>query len=367
MNNRRHNPEFERRPLNFTFACKISPCLNNHDFVEGILTSSSLSVLYGEPGVGKTFLVIDLAMCIASGCNWLDRKVDQGAVLYIAGEGQAGVRNRVSAWRMHHKGEIVEELPFALTDRGIDLLTSDHDVSEVIDVCQRIREATNKSVRLVVVDTLSRAMAGGNENSSDDMGLLVQRADKIREGTGAHVLLVHHSGKDRTNGARGHSLLKAAINTEIEVQRTGDISIVRVVKQRDLPVTSEMAFQLEQVTLGCDERNNPVTSCIVTSTTFDPFLSMTTAKDARLRGQPKRALELLTKVVDENGVVPPACNEIPAERRAVREERWREECRTARLATGESESGQRQAFARAQRILVDRGLVAVWGGWIWQS
>jgi RecA-family ATPase len=51
-------------------------------------------------------------------------------------------------------------------------------------------------------------MAGGNENAPDDMGALVRNIDRLRAETGAAVLLVHHTGKDTSRGARGHSLAR---------------------------------------------------------------------------------------------------------------------------------------------------------------
>ena len=70
----------------------------------------------------------------------------------------------------------------------------------------------SKPLRLIVIDTLARAIAGGDENKSESMGQLVVHADAIRKETGAHVLFVHHSGKDQARGARGHSSLLSLIH-----------------------------------------------------------------------------------------------------------------------------------------------------------
>ena len=114
-------------------------------------------------------------------------------------------------------------------------------------------------VALIVLDTLSRVMAGGEENGSVDMGAMVRHFDRIRLATGAHVMVVHHSGKDVARGARGHSLLRAATDTEIEI---ADRQIA-VTKQRDLDKAWSSAFGLKVVTLGCDEDGQDVTSCVL--------------------------------------------------------------------------------------------------------
>jgi hypothetical protein len=102
-------------------------------------------------------------------------------------------------------------------------------------------------------------MAGGEENSSVDMGQMVQHFDRIRRSSGAHVMVVHHSGKDQARGARGHSLLRAATDTEIEI---GDRQIT-VTKQRDLDMSFASAFELRVVELGRDEDGDAITSCTV--------------------------------------------------------------------------------------------------------
>jgi AAA domain len=139
------------------------------------------------------------------------------------------------------------------------------DVPKVVATIKLIAKRLDMAVRIVVVDTLARAMAGGNENASEDMGALVANSDIIRDQSGACVLYVHHCGKDAARGSRGHSSLKAATDTEIEVTRGADqVSIARVTRQRDMESEGSFAFKLEPVELGCNQRGKAVTSCVVT-------------------------------------------------------------------------------------------------------
>jgi hypothetical protein len=87
----------------------------------------------------------------------------------------------------------------------------------------------------------------------------------LRSLTGAHIAFIHHSGKDSAKGARGHSSLRAAVDTEIEISRidTSSPSSIKIVKQREMEMLDEMAFTLSRIELGTNQRGKPVTSCVV--------------------------------------------------------------------------------------------------------
>jgi hypothetical protein len=108
-------------------------------------------------------------------------------------------------------------------------------------------------------------LAGGNENASEDMGALVMNADRIRKETGAHLSFIHHCGKDAAKGARGHSLLRAATDTEVEIARSESVAggTIKVTKQRDLPRQSDFGYALKTIELGVNRHGETVTSCVV--------------------------------------------------------------------------------------------------------
>lgn len=233
------------------------------DFVEGLLTEGGASVVYGPSNCGKSFWILDLAVAVATGKPFRGNlQVDQGAVIYVVLEGSHGVKNRIEA--LKREDRLPDDAPLFLCFASVSLLEKKHAAKLAASV-KLAAEQSGLPCRLVILDTLARAMAGGDENSGKDMGAAVKTMDAIRESTGAHVMLVHHCGKDEARGARGHSCLRAAVDTEIELSRPdgGTISTVRVSKQRDLPMGNAMPFSLEVVTLGTDRRGKPVTSCVV--------------------------------------------------------------------------------------------------------
>jgi hypothetical protein len=233
------------------------------DFVESLLTEGGASVVYGPSNCGKSFWILDLAVAVATGKDFRDElEVDQGAVVYVALEGEHGFRNRIEA--LKRAGMIEEATPLFLCFSPVSLLEPGHEKR----LAESIRQAAASSelpCRLVIIDTMARAMAGGDENSGQDMTAAVASIDAVRATTGAHVAVVHHCGKDEARGARGHSSLRAAVDTEIEVSRSDGTSIttVRVTKQRDVAIAGPFPFSLEVIELGTDRRGKAVTSCIV--------------------------------------------------------------------------------------------------------
>ena len=260
-------PEEEKDSSTFPlfYADDISPILQTNDFVEDVLCENQFSVIYGESNCGKTFFMLDLAMHVALGMNWRGKHVEQGGVLYAALEGGYGTQNRICAFKEHHK--IHGNIPLTIIRSSIDFLDAEGDIEKlaasVVEAQKRIGD-----IKLIVVDTLSRAISGGDENTATDMGQMIIHADYLRALTGAHISFIHHSGKDKALGARGHSSLRAAVDTEIEISRESekDPSQIRFVKQREMEMIDPMHFNLKRVELGHNDRMKVVSSCVVEPT-----------------------------------------------------------------------------------------------------
>lgn len=253
--------------LPLLYYADIVPALDAADFVERLLIDGAMTVVYGDSNTGKTFFVLDLALHVSAGLPWRGREVERRGVLYLALEGSHGIRNRVAAFKLANVANEAD-LAFAVVPVPLNLRAADGDTLRVIEAAKAAAERLTVPVGLVVVDTLSRAMAGGNENAPEDMTAFIAQVDLIRQALPAHLIVVHHCGKDAARGARGHSSLRAATDTEIEVSRDhlARTSLARVTKQRDLELGDEFAFRLHPVELGKDRRGRVVTSCVVHAT-----------------------------------------------------------------------------------------------------
>lgn len=222
--------------------------------IKGVLPKAGLVVLYGESGSGKSFVALDMAACIALGRPWRERRVRQGRVVYIAAEGAGGFRNR-SVALCQHLGIQPVDLPLDVIADAPNLLQKD----DALDVARSIGRAD-----VVVIDTFAQVTPGANENAGEDMGKALAHCAGIHRATGATVLLVHHSGKDASKGARGWSGIKAAADAELEVTKTPAGRALRTSKMKDGDDSLSWGFGLDIVTIGVDEDGDPITSCVVT-------------------------------------------------------------------------------------------------------
>lgn len=251
--------------LEYVCANDIDECDEhfNDEMVERVLGSDGMSVIYGDSNSGKTFLAIDLSCAIARGISWHGQRTDCGAVLYLATEGYGSVRNRIKAYKRHHQ---VKEMPVYVVRSPVNFFDGDADALQVIKLIQDIENRHRLKVRLIVGDTMARISTGANENSGQDMGIVIKHAEMVRDMGMAHFLWIHHCGKDAARGMRGWSGFRAFVDTEIEVAETPDSPVrsVEITKQRDGDGKGDRyGFTLHSVTIGANRWGDTRSTCVV--------------------------------------------------------------------------------------------------------
>jgi hypothetical protein len=320
------------------------------------LDAGTFSVVYGEPNVGKTFFALDIAFHVAAGWDWHGSRVRGGPVVYLAAEGGRGVELRIEAFRRDRPDmarQIETEGTFHLLPITVDLCAPG-DAEALVDALREIRPS------LIVIDTLARSMGAGDENTAKDMGALVKNADFLRAETGAHVLVIHHSGKDTTKGARGSGALKGAIDHEIELTREGKVITAENKKERDGPSGLCFSYTLRPVTLGIDEDGDEVTSCVVARCDEVP------KRAPKVTGQAKIALQAFGDALAVHGETRSG-DMFPAGVKGVSLEHWRAFCDRHSLSSGNSDSAQRKAFFGAKNALQEKGIICVVDGFAWRA
>jgi len=293
--------------VRFEESAALALIEGNKPLIKGLLDCGAMSVLYGASNVGKTFVALDLAFHVAAGLPWRGRSVTKAAVVYVAAEAGRGIHRRVAALRQHYAAEIAaleargESVTLSIVPCPIDLRDDKGDTEALIGLIKAAAAAMGAEPGLVFIDTLSRAIAGGDENSSVDMGAFVKHADRLRGATKAHTSVVHHSGKDTSKGARGHSLLRAAADTEIEIAD----GRIEVTKQREMEGGQVIGFRLKEVILGADPDGDIITSCVLAERVVDDDgLPALTEEEKQWDELLMKGLE---KMSEERGVIISKC------------------------------------------------------------
>jgi hypothetical protein len=342
----------------FVLFCELDAQSNKEWLVQNLLGHGEASAMYGKPGDGKSVLAQDLGMHVAAGWPWHGRPVRRGAVLYIALERRKLVERRAIAFREKHG---VRALPFAIIG-GVFDFRDKRTVKYIIDVVRQVEVLTGEQVVLIVIDTLSRALCGGDENSSRDMGAIVASTALLQQGTSAHVMSIHHIPIDGGERMRGHGALLGAMDTTISVVKGDTVRTATVIKANDSEEGEQVAFTLESVPIGQDGEGNQTTAPVVVPMEGMPPQS---AKSAHLTKAAQIALRALAEVLAEQGQSAPASNHIPAGVKVVEISTWRQQAYRRGISTSEEDRAKQQAFKRASEHLIAGGRVGMWDKSVW--
>lgn len=213
--------------------------------IDEMIADHGLSIIYGDPGAGKSFIALDMALRIAFSMDWHGTATKGAGVLYIAGEGARGLGKRVKGWRREHALEGVEA-PFLLLPVAVQLLEA-KDRAKLLRTIDAAVARAGFKIGLVIVDTVSRALAGQDENGQESMSMFVAACGEIQVHTGGAVIGVHHSGKDKERGMRGSTVLLGGCDASIKVTKSGDVATLKTEKQKDAEEAAPIAFTLKKV------------------------------------------------------------------------------------------------------------------------
>jgi hypothetical protein len=345
--------------LKFTLYRDIGAAPRKQWLVRDILGAGELSCWFGAPGSGKSVLMTDLAGHVAAGLPWFGRTTNKCAVLYIALERAGVVKRRFAAFQLHHR---LADLPIAIVSGSVDL-RAPQDADAVIEQANRLQQLVGLPVGLVIVDTVSRALRAGDENSPKDMGALVANFGRIQDATAAHLATVHHVPVDAQR-LRGHGLLLAANDTTVHVEKTAACRSATVDKANDGPEGERVAFTLSSVTLDVDEATGETTTAPAVVPVDN--MSAEALRPARLPKAAQTALRALHEAATDVGTVPPASNHIPQGLRVVTADQWRQYAYRMGISTGE-ERAKQQAFKRATEYLIAGQYVGAWDNQYWPA
>jgi hypothetical protein len=320
--------------------------------LKGLISPAEISLWVGPPKCGKSFLLLYVAYMLSLGRSVFGRRVKPTKVLYVAAEGEAGIANRIRALRDKYG----DSPDFYFIAQPADLL---HESGHLRDLVKAARAC---GAQLIVLDTLSRLMAGGDENSPQDMGRFVANVTELRHDTEAHIAIVHH-GTKASNGSspRGHSSLTGADDALVEILKQDDGSrTATVVHAKDDADGMRWGFSLDKVELGTDDDGDPITTLIVREHTEAPAAE---AKAIHLSDNQQIGMKTLHAAMKANGILA-TVDDDHGERSVVAEADWRAWF-YREGKPGESQEIKRQAFKRAVESLLAKGRIGCRDDFVW--
>jgi RecA-family ATPase len=324
--------------------------------VKSWLDLDATSLVYGQSNTGKSFLTLDVAFYVAAGWRWNNCRVTQSNVIYVAAEGGTGFSKRIRAIATCNPDlfeaakEHFHHLPLQLDLHGKE------------DVEALLTAIAERPVDLLIIDTLAMSLGAGNENDGKDVTQFLTHIAEIRQKLGCHVMLVHHSGKDQGKGARGHSSLRAAVDTEIEVSMDGLMRLATTKKQRDLEGGKVAAFNLNVINLGNDKDGEPITSCTVQPQDAD---ELKRSKKQKLSGNYQVAHQALHDALKNEGSRVLNSESYPSSRKIVNSEAWYLEFQMRRASDNVKEDNNRKAFKRARNWLQEHDYTREYDDKVW--
>lgn len=321
--------------------------------IRGFLPRGSVALLFGDAAAGKSLQAIEWAACVALGREWRGRRVAQGSVVFIAGEGHAGLPARFKAWEIANDEQLPDCLHVSTT--GAAFL----DQAAAIEVARAI-EALPEKPALVVVDTLHANFGPGDENSASDMGAFLAGIKRVHDvAPDAVLLVVHHPGHGDKTRARGSYALHGALDAEYRLELDGELRILSCTKPKDFERPDPVRSELSVVELPwLDEDGDPVTA---------PVLAPTDLEQQKARDLPEGLRIAFTSLLDAVSA-PPGPNwhgANPKPPLIVTRQQWRATFENHHHA--DSQETRRKAFNRAVKDLHSGGAVGAWSDTFWPT
>lgn len=177
-----------------SFVGPYTPALKP-ELIHGILRQGHKMLLAGSSKAGKSFALMELAIAISTGGEWLGWTCEKGRVLYCNFElDEASARNRFNVICRRMGLDPVTACE-GITDwnlRGYNLKAKDFSI-------RLFSRARQLGFTAVIIDPIYK-LGLGDENSTGDVGSFLGVLDTICTTLGCAVIYCHHHSKGAQSG-----------------------------------------------------------------------------------------------------------------------------------------------------------------------
>lgn len=224
----------------FTLGAFRPGLIRSHKYLlNHVMPINGVGYLGGQSGTWKTFVAIHVAAAFALDTHFGGKEVkENGATLYLAYEGEHTISERITA-EAHRRGICREELPIYVASNDVgDVVTPPplwgtaeiSDIGKLVEsMNSKLEKAGKLPIKFVIVDTIvaSGAVPEDKENDNTTQASIIRDFKDVAASAGICFMLVHHMGKDGTQGLRGASAQKAGADfvlaiTGIRNEQTGE-------------------------------------------------------------------------------------------------------------------------------------------------
>lgn len=204
--------------------------------VSGLLPDKSLVLFSGTYGQYKSWIALDIAYSVASGTQFASMDIEAPRpVLYFDREnGREQIARRLNRMGLIGAAGLDDIRYWGLWVPIPMPQTLDDQM--MLDWCKEERG-------LMVFDSMTR-FHRGNENSSQDMAVVMERFIRLRD-EGATIMLLHHASKDEKNKFRGSEEIAAACDICYHVAKDQNSKGVVVLNQFKNRIAEERKFILK--------------------------------------------------------------------------------------------------------------------------
>jgi hypothetical protein len=236
--------------------------------VQDYVPANSVGNVIGESQDMKTFLMLEMAGCIATGLNFADLPTSEGLVFYVAGEGAKSIPKRLKGFEKRHNVSIGQNI--VLISKSV-LISEKKQRDNLKALILSESKRQNKKPAMLVLDTFSHCSAGIEENHAGQVALYLHHCSELASELSLTVINVHHNGK--SGKFRGSSALVANVDFSLETKRLcGKNRIANrltIEKSKDGETNIGHEFELAIVDIGInDNTGKPVTTLVVNKATL---------------------------------------------------------------------------------------------------